>query len=63
MPLRRYGETSDVAPVALTLASDMASYVTGVALPVDGGWLAEKGFVTGRGSSSFFAGRDTRSSE
>ena len=63
VPLARYGETSDVAEAALFLVSDMSSYVTGVALPVDGGWLAEKSFVTGRGSSSFFAGRDTRSSE
>ena len=62
VPLRRYGETSDVAQAALYLASDMASYVTGVALPVDGGWLAEKSFVFGGGASSFLAGRDTRSS-
>jgi NAD(P)-dependent dehydrogenase (short-subunit alcohol dehydrogenase family) len=62
VPLRRYGETSDVAQAALSLASDMASYVTGVALPVDGGWLAEKSFVSGGGASSFLARRDTRSS-
>jgi NAD(P)-dependent dehydrogenase (short-subunit alcohol dehydrogenase family) len=63
VPLARYGETSDVASAALYLASDMASYVTGVALPVDGGWLAEKSFVSGSGGSSFLAGRETRSSE
>lgn len=62
VPLARYGETSEVAQAALYLASDMASYVTGVALPVDGGWLAEKSFVSGSGGSSFLAGRDTRSS-
>jgi NAD(P)-dependent dehydrogenase (short-subunit alcohol dehydrogenase family) len=63
VPLARYGETSDVASAALYLASDMASYVTGVALPVDGGWLAEKSFVSGSGGASFLAGRETRSSE
>ena len=47
VPLRRHGTTSDVAQAALYLASDMASYVTGVALPVDGGFLAEKSFVSG----------------
>jgi NAD(P)-dependent dehydrogenase (short-subunit alcohol dehydrogenase family) len=63
VPLARYGEASDVAQAALYLASEMASYVTGVALPVDGGWLAEKSFVSGSGGASFLAGRDTRSSE
>jgi len=63
VPLARHGETGDVAQAALFLASDMSSYVTGVALPVDGGWLAEKSFVSGDGSSSFLAGRDTRSSQ
>lgn len=38
IPLGRFGEPKDVANAALYLASDMSSYVTGVALPVDGGW-------------------------
>jgi len=59
VPLRRYGTSSDVAQAALYLASDMSSYVTGVALPVDGGWLAEKSFVSGTGSSSFLQGNET----
>jgi NAD(P)-dependent dehydrogenase (short-subunit alcohol dehydrogenase family) len=59
VPLRRYGTSSDVAQAALYLASDMAAYVTGVALPVDGGFLAEKSFVTGTGGSSFLAGNET----
>ena len=37
----------------------MSSYVTGVALPVDGGWLAEKSFVLGDGPSSFHSGSET----
>ncbi len=37
----------------------MSSYVTGIALPVDGGWLAEKSFVLGDASSAFHAGNET----
>ena len=59
VPLRRHGASSDVAQAALYLASDMSSYVTGVALPVDGGWLAEKSFVSGAGPSSFLKGTVT----
>ncbi|MDR7144863.1 SDR family NAD(P)-dependent oxidoreductase [Rhizobium sp. BE258] len=39
-PWPRLGEPSDVASAALFLASDMASYMTGVNLMVDGGWMA-----------------------
>jgi glucose 1-dehydrogenase len=39
-PWPRLGEPGDVAGAALFLASDMASYVTGVNLMVDGGWMA-----------------------
>jgi NAD(P)-dependent dehydrogenase (short-subunit alcohol dehydrogenase family) len=40
VPLRRLGRASEVARVILFLASDAASYVTGVAVPVDGGLTA-----------------------
>jgi NAD(P)-dependent dehydrogenase (short-subunit alcohol dehydrogenase family) len=37
-PLGRLGEPDDVAGAAFFLASDDASWVTGIALPVDGGY-------------------------
>ncbi len=39
----RIGEPADIAKAALFLASDDASYITGVNLPVDGGWTAGGG--------------------
>ena len=36
IPLRRVGEPEDIANAFLYLASDMASYVTGSVLSVDG---------------------------
>lgn len=39
-PLRRVGEPDDVAAAAAFLASDEASWITGVILPVDGGLMA-----------------------
>jgi NAD(P)-dependent dehydrogenase (short-subunit alcohol dehydrogenase family) len=38
--LSRTGEPHEVAWAALFLASDESSYVTGITLPVDGGWSA-----------------------
>jgi len=38
--LARTGETSEVAWAAVFLASDESSYITGAAIPVDGGWTA-----------------------
>jgi NAD(P)-dependent dehydrogenase (short-subunit alcohol dehydrogenase family) len=39
--LNRGGQPEEVAEVAAFLASDRASYVSGVILPVDGGWGAK----------------------
>jgi NAD(P)-dependent dehydrogenase (short-subunit alcohol dehydrogenase family) len=39
-PAGRLGKASDIAPAAVFLASDMARFVYGVSLPVDGGIVA-----------------------
>lgn len=39
IPLRRLGDPSDVADVALFLASDESRYITGEMIFVDGGWM------------------------
>jgi NAD(P)-dependent dehydrogenase (short-subunit alcohol dehydrogenase family) len=38
IPMNRWGAALDIANAALYLASDEAAYVTGVILPVDGGY-------------------------
>ena len=40
-PLGPIGEVRDVAEAAVFLASDEAKFITGIALPVDGGWSAQ----------------------
>lgn len=39
-PFSRLGEAEDIAHAAAFLASDAASFITGISLPVDGGFLA-----------------------
>jgi len=39
-PMGRFGTPDEVAGAAAFLASDDASFVTGIFMPVDGGWLA-----------------------
>lgn len=40
IPLRRYGQPEDIANAILWLSTDASSFVTGLALPVDGGMMA-----------------------
>lgn len=39
-PMQRFGEPSEVAAIALLLASDEAAYITGAEFTIDGGLLA-----------------------
>ena len=43
------GTPADVSNALLFLASPMAAFITGVVLPVDGGWVAEKSYGPGTG--------------
>ena len=38
-PIKRWGQPDDLAGVVAFLASDAAKFVTGVVMPIDGGYL------------------------
>lgn len=40
IPLQRFGQLDDLVGAAIFLSSDAAAYVTGIYMPVDGGYLA-----------------------
>jgi gluconate 5-dehydrogenase len=40
IPMRRYGEADELKGAVVFLASEASKYVTGIILPVDGGYLA-----------------------
>jgi 3-oxoacyl-[acyl-carrier protein] reductase len=39
IPMRRIGEPREFASLAAFLVSERASYITGISVPVDGGWI------------------------
>ena len=47
VPYKRIGEPEDIANAVVFLASDLADYITGVTLFVDGGMTCYPGFATG----------------
>ncbi|MDQ6708194.1 MAG: SDR family oxidoreductase [Acidobacteriota bacterium] len=56
IPMGRGGEPGEVAQAVLFLASGSASYITGAALPVDGGQMASK-FGTWNDATDTFDGQ------
>lgn len=40
----RVGTPEDMPKVAIWLCSDASSYITGHALPIEGGWIIKKSF-------------------
>jgi NAD(P)-dependent dehydrogenase (short-subunit alcohol dehydrogenase family) len=42
-PLRRLGQLEDIANAVIWLSSPMAAYITGISLPVDGGFSLSTG--------------------
>jgi len=47
VPYKRIGQPEDIASVAVFLASDLADYITGITVFVDGGMTCYPGFATG----------------
>jgi NAD(P)-dependent dehydrogenase (short-subunit alcohol dehydrogenase family) len=50
-PMARWGDPAELAAAALFLASDEASFITGAALPVDGGYSASGPMLTRKSPS------------
>lgn len=57
VPLKTLGTVDNIADACLWLASPMASYVSGVILPVDGGWSLGGASSLGRGLAELMSGK------
>ncbi len=60
VPLRKMGTVEMIADACLWLSSPMASYVSGVILPVDGGWSLGGAASVGKGLSEILGGHQKR---
>lgn len=56
VPMKRYGQASEIADCCLWLGSDMAAYVTGAVIPVDGGWALGGATSLGQGFEQLAGG-------
>ncbi|MBK1787345.1 SDR family NAD(P)-dependent oxidoreductase [Prauserella cavernicola] len=41
IPMNRFGQPAEIAELAYFLGTPLASYITGVVIPIDGGWAAQ----------------------
>lgn len=57
VPIKCLGNVEDIANACLWLASPMARYVSGVVLPVDGGWSLGGAQTLGKGLSELMMGK------
>jgi len=53
VPLKQEGRADDIARAVVFLGSELARFVSGTVLPVDGGWLAQKNYVPGGTSMAY----------
>lgn len=57
VPLGHFGTKQDIANACLWLSSPLASYVTGVVLPVDGGWSLGGTSISSAGMKKLLLGK------
>jgi NAD(P)-dependent dehydrogenase (short-subunit alcohol dehydrogenase family) len=60
VPLGSKGTVRDVANAVLFLSSPMSNFITGVILPVDGGWSSEKSYAVGGTQSAYTSAASSR---
>ncbi|MCY4330259.1 MAG: SDR family oxidoreductase [Endozoicomonadaceae bacterium] len=58
VPLRRMGTKRDISNACLMLSSSVSSYINGVVLPVDGGWINSGAASIGEKLGTFFTACD-----